>query len=132
VGVSILLILVIGTAGIAASAASTGTQAVSARQFKAMIDAGRTNPEVVTLDIRTPAEFRQGHIQGAQLIDFYAADFVDQLKRLERDRTYLIYCRSGNRSAKSLDLFAKLGFRHAYHLENGLIGWKQEDFPLAK
>jgi rhodanese-related sulfurtransferase len=117
--------------GVAASSASTDVRAISAREFKAMIDDNKNNPDVVTLDIRTPKEYRQGHIQGAQLIDFYASDFEDQLKRLDRNRTYLIYCRSGNRSAKSLEIFAKLGFRQAYHLDSGLIGWVQANFSLV-
>ena len=88
--------------------------------------------DVVLLDIRTPAEYKSGHISGAILLDYYASDFVDRLKGLDRDKTYLIYCRSGNRSGKSLAIFEKLGFRHAYHLETGIRGWMQERFPLVQ
>ena len=84
------------------------------------------------LDIRTPNEFKTGHIQGALLLDYYSRDYVDRLKALDRTKTYLIYCRSGNRSGKSLAIFDKLGFRRVYNLDSGVISWSREKYPLVR
>jgi rhodanese-related sulfurtransferase len=82
------------------------------------------------LDIRTPREFKSGHIRGARLLDYYSSDFVERLKRLDREKTYLVYCRSGNRSGKSLTIFKRLGFRRVFHLDTGIAGWLKEKYPV--
>lgn len=107
-------------------------QSVSPRQFKQLLKQHQGNADVVLLDIRTPREFKQGHIQGAVLLDYYSRDFVERLKALDRGKTYLVYCRSGNRSGKSLPIFEQLGFRHAYHLETGINGWLKEKYPVVQ
>ena len=128
----VLSILLTGLPALGVSTASSGVQALSASQFKQMLDQRPGGSDTVLLDIRTPGEFNDGHIEGAVLVDYYARDFVDRLKGLDRNQTYLLYCRSGNRSAKSLAIFAQLGFRHVYHLDTGIRGWVQEGFPLVR
>ena len=90
------------------------------------------DPGFVVLDVRTPFEFNGGHIDGAILIDFYSGTFIDKLKALDREKIYLIYCRSGNRSLKTLKIFSELGFSHAYNMERGIIGWQNKGFPLVR
>ena len=111
---------------------SNAVQDLSAPQFRQMLDRQPDDGDVVLLDIRTPGEYRSGHIQGALLVDYYASDFVDKLKALDREKTYLVYCRSGNRSGKSLSIFKQLGFRQVYHLRTGIRGWQQEKYPLTR
>jgi len=121
--------------GVAAGMASTDkavVQAISPRQFKALLDRHKGDTDFVLLDVRTPKEFNNGYIDGALLLDYHSRDFVDRLKALDRNKTYLIYCRSGNRSGKSLVIFEKLGFQHVYHLDTGLIGWSREKYPLVR
>ena len=127
-----LLVLLIGVYACKASAEEATEQAISPRQFKVLFDKHQGDPDVVLLDVRTPKEFADGHLDGALLLDYYSSDFVDRLKALDRDKTYLIYCRSGNRSGKSLAIFEKLGFRHTYHMDTGLIGWSLEKYPLVR
>lgn len=126
------LILLIGVSGSTASTEKTAGQSVSPSQFKLLLDEHRDDADVVLLDVRTPREFKDGHIEGALMLDYYAHDFVDRLKMLDRDKTYLIYCRSGNRSGKTLTIFEKLGFHNAYHLATGIIGWGREKYPLVR
>ncbi len=127
-----LMMLVIGVAACTATAGKTTVQDLSPRQFKSLLDQHRDNPDFVLLDIRTPKEFKDGHIQGALLLDYYSRDFVSRLKTMDKDKNYLIYCRSGNRSGKSMAIFAKLGFGRAYHMDSGLVGWSRAKFPLER
>lgn len=91
-------------------------------------NAGRA--DFVVLDVRTPDEFRAGHIAGAVNVDFHAPDFERQLAKLDRSRTYLVYCRTGNRSSKSLPVLARLGFARVLHLEHGITEWKSKGLPV--
>lgn len=83
------------------------------------------NKELVVLDIRTPSEFKKGHIANAKNIDFRAKDFKEQLALLNKDTPYLVHCKSGGRSARSLDTFEELDFKKVFHLESGYLGWKK-------
>jgi rhodanese-related sulfurtransferase len=84
------------------------------------------------LDIRTPGEFQSGHLTKSIPIDFYSQTFADQLNRLDKTKTYLVYCRTGNRSTKSLKLFKKLKFQKIYHMASGISTWKSESFTVVK
>lgn len=88
--------------------------------------------DVKILDIRTPSEFEDGHLQGAINVDFYGKDFESRLKALDKEATYLVYCRSGNRSSKSLELFKDLGFKNILHLKKGTKDWVAQGLPLVK
>src|SRR3989339_145903 len=83
----------------------------------------------VLLDIRTPEEYSQGHIKGSRNIDFYSADFKDQLSVLDKSKTYLIYCRSGNRTRAATAIMRELGFNKIIVLENGIIDWSGNNLP---
>jgi rhodanese-related sulfurtransferase len=127
-----VVMLLLGASVCVASADKAAIQSISPREFQALLDRYQGDPDVVLLDVRTPKEFQDGHIDGAILLDYYSSDYVERLKALDREKTYLIYCRSGNRSGKSLAIFEKLGFRRAYHMDTGVIGWSREKYPLVR
>lgn len=81
---------------------------------------------VVLLDVRTPGETAQGKIQGAQEMDFYGADFRAGLEKLDKSKTYLVYCRSGNRSGQACQMMAQMGFSNLYNLDGGWLAWSQQ------
>ncbi|MEX2549360.1 MAG: rhodanese-like domain-containing protein [Nitriliruptoraceae bacterium] len=66
------------------------------------------------IDVRTPQEFDQGHLDGAELLDIYEAGFRDDVAGLDRDASYVLYCRSGNRSSQAAALMEDLGFAEVY------------------
>ena len=102
-------------------------EGIKIENIKATI-AGRmleTNHELVVLDIRTPEEFKEGHIAKAINIDYKADTFESELQKLDRNPTYLMHCRSGRRSGLALDTFSKLGFKHIIHMDDGILGWKK-------
>jgi len=86
----------------------------------------KENPKAIVLDIRTPAEFNEGHITGAVNIDYKADSFESELEKLDRDTTFVMHCRSGRRSANSFETFRKLGFKNIVHMDDGILGWKQK------
>ena len=90
-----------------------------------------TNADVQLVDVRTPAEFAQGHIADALLIDFKTADF-DALcaEQLDKSRPVAVYCRSGKRSAAAAQRLAAAGFT-VYNLQGGILEWIGSGKPLA-
>ena len=90
-----------------------------------------TKADVQLVDVRTPAEFQQGHLVDALLIDFKAADF-DALcaEKLDKSRPVAVYCRSGKRSAAAAQRLVAVGFT-VYNLQGGILEWIGSGKPLA-
>jgi len=105
-------------------------QDISARTAAALIQENQSNPDFIILDIRTPKEFDAGHIKGARNIDFYAQSFANEFRSLDRKKTYLIYCRSGNRSKQLMGAVEKMHFKQVFHMRSGLVDWVGQGFKL--
>lgn len=80
-------------------------------------------PDTIVLDVRSPMELLQGKMEGAENIDLMSATFETQVAALPKDKTYLVYCRSGNRSGQACQIMTKLGFEKVYNLNGGLMYW---------
>ena len=106
--------------------------AVSPKEASDLIETHKGDSDFIILDIRTPGEYQSGHIENSIMIDFYSKTFAEDINRLDKGKTYLLHCRSGNRSTRSLALFEKLKFQKIYHLSSGINGWKSEGLPLVK
>ena len=89
----------------------------------------RPPPGLVVLDVRTQDEFEAGSLPGATLVDFYGDDFVRRIEDLDREVPYLVYCRSGGRSAKTAQLMGQLGFRDVTDVEGGMLAWVDAGLP---
>jgi rhodanese-related sulfurtransferase len=90
-----------------------------------------TESGVVILDVRTPGEFAEGYIEGARMIDFQGGSFETEIASLDKDVTYAVYCRSGNRSGQAVKIMQDAGFRNLYNLEGGVIDWANQGMPLV-
>ena len=115
----------------AVALATPPLQDVSARTAAALIQENQSNPDFIILDIRTPREFKGGHIAGAHNIDFYAQSFAEEFRSLDREKTYLIYCRSGNRSGQLMRAVEKMRFKQVYHMRSGLVDWVGQGYELV-
>lgn len=82
------------------------------------------NPNVIIIDVRTPEETAEGMIERATELNFYSGAFDKVLEKMDPERTYLIYCRVGNRSARTCEKLSALGFKKLYNLAEGYEGWK--------
>ncbi len=124
-----------GETGTPAQLTPTPTQIigkVSPQGAFTLIQDSHNNPGLVILDVRTPGEFAGGHIEEAINMDYYSEDFRDRLDDLDKDKVYLIYCRSGNRSGQALSIMEELNFREVYDMRGGIVEWKEEKLPTVK
>ena len=94
-------------------------QIVSVAEFKE----GLSNNEVQLIDVRTPKEYEQDHIENAILIDYFSEDFKKKIQELDKDKPVYLYCKSGKRSEKSSKILADLGFTEIVNLNGGFMAW---------
>lgn len=87
--------------------------------------------QAVLVDVRTPEEFNTGHLQGAQNIDFRAADFEAQISKLDPSKTVFLYCASGGRSEEAATMLTRKGFKSIREMQGGIIAWRNNGLPLA-
>lgn len=127
IGVFILVLLLAATAVAAqtrSSSAPFARQELAARQ--------RDHSAPALLDVRTPAEYREGHIDGALNVP------VDQLAArhgalgFERDRAIVVYCKSGRRAARAQQILQSLGYRQVRLLDGSIQAWQGEHRPLVR
>jgi rhodanese-related sulfurtransferase len=78
---------------------------------------------LIVLDVRTPEEFAEGGLPGAILIDINSPSFTSEVEQLDTTVPYLVYCRSGNRSARAVEIMQDLGFGEIYELADGIQAW---------
>jgi phage shock protein E len=107
----------------------TGISTISVDDAAALTD--DPPADLVVLDVRTPEEFAEGHLDGAVLVDFYDADFAEQLAALDPDVPYLMYCRSGNRSGQALGVMEQLGFSSVADVGGGILAWTAAGLPVS-
>ncbi len=110
-----------------ASASPAAGQHVAASDFSTALKA----PGTIVLDVRTPAEYAEGHLPNAQNIDIEGSDFATRIGALDKSATYAVYCRSGKRSAAALEQMAAADFKHAYDLTGGIGAWQSINGPVV-
>jgi rhodanese-related sulfurtransferase len=92
---------------------------ISQKKFKRQMN----KENVVILDVRTPEEYNDGYIPGAILVNYKDSTFSQQVNKLDKDKHYLVYCKSGNRSNKAVQYMLTNGFKNVQQLENGYSKW---------
>ncbi|MFC1964652.1 rhodanese-like domain-containing protein [Chloroflexota bacterium] len=107
-------------------------QDVTVEEAYTFIRQNQLDPTFIIIDVRTPEEFTEGHIERAINIDFRSENFGGQIDALNRGNKYLIYCRSGNRSSGALEVMVEMNFKEVYHLSSGIIKWIDEEYPITR
>jgi rhodanese-related sulfurtransferase len=97
-------------------------------QAKQLIDKG----DVVVLDVRTDREFNAGHIEGARQLDFFGDDFADELAKLPKDKSYVVYCASGNRSGQAVNMMKEMHFEEAHNMLGGIGAWSSKSYKTVR
>jgi rhodanese-related sulfurtransferase len=96
-----------------------------------VIEILQDDPQFVLLDIRTPSEVASQHLAGAIDLDSSDPLFAETLASWDRQKTYLIYCRSGNRTRQARTLMTELGFERVYELQGGINAWNAAGLPIC-
>ncbi|MEO8062685.1 MAG: rhodanese-like domain-containing protein [Pseudomonadota bacterium] len=135
---SLLCCGLLGYAGTAATsiAAEPPTaaeeMAPSITQTELLARIGKQDPDLVVLDVRTPAEFAAGHVPGARNLSHdLLSSKLAELGEL-RDKQVVLYCRSGRRSLLAEDTLRKAGFTKLLHLQGDYLAWEAEHRPIEK
>ncbi len=72
--------------------------------------------EFIVIDVRTPQEYQESHLKNSRHIDVLASDFNSEISKLDKSKSYKLYCRSGNRSSKALEIMKAQGFKNLENL----------------
>lgn len=93
-------------------------------EFRAKLDIAT---EEIVLDVRTPNEFRHSAIPNAINLNYLGDDFIENLQKLDKNKTYFIYCRTGRRSVRVCTLMRNGGIdkNRIYNLDGGLVAWQE-------
>jgi rhodanese-related sulfurtransferase len=105
---------------------------VTAQEAYTLLQEKSGDPNFKIIDVRTPDEYDTGHLEGAINIDYNSDAFKDKLGELDTSIEYLVYCRSGGRSAGAVEVMDELGFTMIYHMNGGIIDWNAEGLPFAR
>jgi phage shock protein E len=108
------------------SAGASATPKLSIEEFAAKA----AEPNIIVLDVRTPGEFAQGRLANAINVDFQSGNFEQEVAKLDKNATYAVYCRSGNRSGEAVKVMEDLGFTDMYDMNGGVIDWAAAGKPL--
>jgi len=126
--VSISLLFIAFSGAQASAQTATGSNLINAETAKKMLDEGKFD---LVLDVRTVDEYTGplGHLKGAKLIPVDSLANGVKAINIFKEKSILVYCHSGRRSAKSAEILMSNGFTKVYDMEGGITGWKAKGFP---
>jgi thioredoxin len=105
----------------------SASQVLKATDFNQKL---KEDKNVFVLDVRTPEEFAEGYIENAVNININSAEFKDEIAKLDKNKTYLVYCLSGKRSASAASYMRSNGFKEVINLEGGIMAWQSNNLPV--
>lgn len=121
------IVLITSVLLLAGCSSSSSTNDLSVSEFSSKV----AETGVITLDVRTPSEFNESHIEGALLVDFQSGNFENEIASLDKSKTYAVYCRSGSRSGQAVKVMSEAGFTNIYNLNGGVIDWANAGMTLV-
>jgi rhodanese-related sulfurtransferase len=138
-GAAVLAAVAVAVAGCGGSSSDNGTSsgvvAVDARQADTSMKAlglQKGDPDVALLDVRTPAEFAEGHLPGAVNLDLNGPGFGEAVAALDKSKSYFVYCHTGNRSATATRMMHDAGLTKVYDIQGGIAAWSQQGLPVTR
>ncbi len=100
-----------------------------------LIQNNQNNSDFLIIDVRAPRQFAYGHLGNATNLDFYSQTFRSELEKLDKSKTYLVYCATGSTGCGSVgasDIMAELDFREVYNMLGGINAWEAEGLPTVE
>lgn len=123
---AVVLLTILGMA--CGHAQSTDTK-LSAKEFAKKI---QKTPGAQVVDVRTPSEFKAGHIKDASNIDINSGEFKAMAAALDKAKPVFVYCLSGGRSASAAKYLRAEGYTLVYEMPGGMMEWRNNDLPEVK
>ena len=123
----VAVVALVGALVLTSCSSGSSVTTVGAQDFIAK----SAQPGVVVIDVRTPAEFAEGHVDGAINVDVEAATFDAQIAQLDKGTTYAVYCRTGRRSGVATDAMGASGFTSVYNLDGGVADLQAAGAPIV-
>ena len=114
------------------SAKSAPSDGIIVLAPQAFINQAKADTTSILLDVRTSKEYAEGHLAGAQQLDYLNPEaFNAGISKFDKSRTYYIYCRSGKRSHGACQKMKKQGFK-VYDMEGGILNWTKLGMPIER
>jgi phage shock protein E len=131
----VLFLLLLAVLGAAAQTGHQGyvqkspNKIVINTQLSKQLLAQVVSGDAYLVDVRTPEEYKDGHLKYAKNIDIKSAGFAAEISKLDKNKRVYLYCRSGSRSGKATDTLASLGYKRGYNI-GGLDSLSKSGFPV--
>lgn len=110
--------------------AQSGCINISVQQADSLIKVEADNTDFVLLDIRTKGEYEKGHLENSKMVNYMARKGKREIFRLDKEKSYLIYCRTGVRSAALLRKMKRRHFKEVFNMAGGIRDWTKEGYPV--
>ncbi len=124
----VILLLLAAVCGCIACTSKEKIKTIAPAEFAEAI---ATDSTAIVLDVRTPEEFAEGHLQGAVLLDYKQAEsFAAGIATLDKEKTYYIHCRSGRRSHEAAVMMQSQGLK-VVDMKGGIVAWSAEGLPIV-
>ena len=85
---------------------------------------------IILLDVINLEEVLQNNIKNSLNINYYSENFNESINKLDKEKIYYVYCRSGRRSMNTVLLMRELGFQNSYNIDGGILKWMELELPL--
>lgn len=95
------------------------------------IEKHHDDPDFIVLDVRTPEEYQMGHLENAKLLNVKSSDFEDELEKMDKEKTYYVYCKAGVRSLTAARLMKKHNFQNVVSIIGGIDKWMAKRLPIT-
>jgi rhodanese-related sulfurtransferase len=118
--------------GATSPGAASGITNLSVAKAYDLVKTNAGKADLTVIDVRTPAEYQGGHLAGALNIDVSSSDFESRVQQLNKGWQYLVYCRTGVRSAQASQSMASLGFMRIYNMLGGITDWTAAGYPITQ
>jgi rhodanese-related sulfurtransferase len=121
------IIMILLLLGLSIPAMAGGFKNINSKDAKALL---AKNKSIYLLDVRSPEEYRQGYIQGGVLIPIN--EIERRVNEVPRNRPIVVYCAVGSRSVPVAGFLASKGYREVYNMQDGIMGWYRNGFPVVR
>ncbi|MDD1774400.1 MAG: rhodanese-like domain-containing protein [Methanobacterium sp.] len=94
------------------------------------IEKHHNDPGFIVLDVRTPPEYQQEHLENAKLLDVKSSGFEEELEKMDKDKKYFVYCKAGVRGCNAVEKMHEHGFKNVTNIKGGIDKWKTKRLPV--